>query len=209
MYKLGFIDEDAGQRNQFYQTFKEDFEVYNIEADAGDSEEDLIYEAFGNHVDMLLIDFQMSDVLGYNGDSIARKVSELNPYFPVLILTSFEEEALDFVDDANTVNGKNIWSGDSESELQVFKKKLNSIINNYNKRVRAAEIELKGLEDKRTAEGLEPDEEDSYVELNIFLEKVSGKGSHLPRAFYSQGTNEKLDNLLEKTEQLLGRISKK
>jgi CheY-like chemotaxis protein len=208
MYRLGFIDEDAGQRNQFHQTFKDDFEIYNIETAAGDTVERLIGEALTNHVDLLLIDYQMSDVLGFNGDSIARKLEEMNPHFPVMILTSFEDEALDFVDDANKVYGKNIWSGDDEAELQVFKKKLKTLINSYNKRVVAAETELESLKSKKEAEGLESNEEEKYIELNIFMEEVAGKGGHLPRTLYSQETNEKLDELIDKTEQLLDRLTK-
>lgn len=209
MHRLGFIDEDRSQRNQFYQTFKADFEVCNIEAAAGDTVEKLVSEALTNHVELLLVDYQMSHVLGFNGDSIARMMSEVNPYFPVMIFTSYEEEALDFVDDANKVYGKDIWSGDDEAELQVFKKKINTLINSYNNRINEASETLSRLKAKKDSEGLTPEEEDRYMELNVFLEQVANKGGHLPRTFYSQETNKKLDVLLEKTEQLLDRLSKK
>jgi CheY-like chemotaxis protein len=206
MYRLGYIDEDAGQRNQFRQTFKEDFEVYLVQGYEGVGIDELIIEAFDNHIDLLVIDYEMEEFYGYNGDAIARKISLLRPNFPVIIFTSHESDALDFVDNANIVNGKDIWSGDHHVELEVFKKKLSSLINSHKNKIVEVEKKLEELETKKNETGLQPNEEDQYVELNNFLDKSFEGGEHLSRTFYSENTNKRLDAIIAKTEELINKL---
>jgi CheY-like chemotaxis protein len=206
MYRLGYIDEDAGQRNQFRQTFKDDFEVYLIEGYEGVTIEELITEAFDSHIDMLVIDYEMEEFYGYNGDAIARAMHSVKPHFPVIIFTSHESDALDFVDNGNIVNGKDIWSGDHHVELEVFKKKLNSLISSNKNKIVEAEETLKALEAKKKEGGLEPNEEDQYVEVNNFLDKSFDGDEHLSRTFYSENTNKRLDYIIAKTEELIKKL---
>lgn len=211
MYKIGFIDEDATQINTFYQTFKNDFEVYEFELGQQIEPEEIIFNTFDNHLDALIVDYRMDDYFRFNGNVLVEKLDEVNPFFPRIILTSYPLEALDFVDDANIVNTKEIWSGDPDSarDLEIFTKKLNRIINSYYEKINDSKVELKSLEEKRKADGLNPIEEDRYVELNNFLERVFSRGAKIPRQFYSEDTNRKLDSLIEKTEKLLGQLSEK
>ena len=209
MYKIGFIDEEKTQIQHFYQTFKNDFDVYQFELTQGAEPESLIRETFDKHLDALIIDFRMNGFLGFNGDLIVEKLNEINPFFPKILLTSFPFEALDFVDDANIVNTKDIWSGDSPDDLKIFIKKLNRLIRIYYEKINDTEQELKALEEKRIQSGLEPVEEDRYINLNNFLSKVAGQSQDLPRDFYSHETNAKLDSLIEKTEQMLNKLTEK
>jgi DNA-binding NarL/FixJ family response regulator len=208
MPKIGFIDEDAGQRSSFYYAFSRDFDVYIFEPSEDSTEEELIQEAFDNQVDILIIDFQMNEFLRFNGDSVDRKLREINPYFPVIVLTSHEDDAVSQVDDVRIMYGKEILDKDSPPEkLKTFKKKILALINSYDSEIKDAEEKLRGLEEKRITVGLEPFEEQKYIEVNNFLGKVFGNGEYLSGAFYSIETNKKLDKLIEKTEQLLAKIS--
>ncbi len=209
MYKIGFIDEDATQINTFYQTFKDDFEVYEFELSQQIEPEEIIFNAFDNHLDALILDYRMDDCFKFNGNVLVEKLDEVNPFFPRIILTSYPLEALDFVNDANIVNTKEIWSGDSDNDLEIFTKKLNRIINSYYEKINDSEIELKSFEEKRKTEGLNSNEEDRYVELNNFLSKVAGQSRDLPKDFYSHETNARLDSLIEKTEQMLNKLTEK
>lgn len=210
MPKIGFIDENAGQRSSFYHAFIEDFNVYIFEPDENSTEEELIREAFDNHVDILIIDYQMDELLNFNGDSIDRKLHEINPYFPVIVLTSYENDAIGHIDDVRVMYGKEILDNETSPEkLELFKKKIIALINHYDSEIKEAEERLRSLEEKRVTEGLESSEEQKYIEDNNFLGKVYGEGEYLSGAFYSIETNKKLDKLIEKTEQLLAKISEK
>lgn len=208
MYKIGFIDEERTQVQQFYQTFKDDFEIYEFELTKDAKPESLIKQAFAEHLDALVIDFRMNGFFGFNGDLIVEKLDEINPFFPKIILTS-HIEALDFVDDANIVNSKEIWSGESNNDLDFFIKKLNRSISTYYKKIKDSEQELMVLEEKRKKLGLDSSEEVKYIKLNNFLSKIAGQSQDLPKEFYTQETNEKLDILIEKTEQMLNKLQEK
>lgn len=209
MYKIGFIDEDAGQQNQFYQAFKDDFIVHIIESSKTSTEEELIFDALDNDVELLIIDYRMDVELNFNGDSVARKLSTINPYLPVIVLTSHEDEALESVDDFRMVFDKSIWNDPKAEEFVSFKNKLKLLINNYEIRVSASEKRLKELDDKLKVEELSSKEEDEFVTLNTFLEQALGKGNRINRQFYSKNTNQRLDTLLVKTQELLEEIKKK
>lgn len=209
MYKIGFIDEDATQINTFYQTFKSDFEVYEFDLSQQIEPEEIIFNTFDNHLDALIVDYRMDDFFKFNGNVLVEKLDEINPFFPRIVLTSYPLEALDFVDDPNIVNTKEIWSGDSASDLEIFTKKLNRIINSYYEKINDSEEELKALEEKRKELKLDEIEQKQYVELNNFLSKTVGEKRDLVETYYSQETDEKLESLLEKTEAILNKLSEK
>lgn len=209
MYKIGFIDEDATQINTFYQTFKSDFEVYEFDLSQQIEPEEIIFNTFDNHLDALIVDYRMDDFFRFNGNVLVEKLDEVNPFFPRIVLTSYPLEALDFVDDPNIVNTKEIWSGDSASDLEIFTKKLNRIINSYYEKINDSEEELKALEEKRKELKLDEIEQKQYVELNNFLSKTVGEKRDLVETYYSQETDEKLESLIEKTEAILNKLSEK
>jgi hypothetical protein len=130
-------------------------------------------------------------------------IQEINKHYPLVILTSHEVDALDHIPNANLVNGKDEMLG---AKIDIFKQKLNKIAVTYKATVDSSHAELEELEKRREAEGLAPDDEDRYVELNNILDQtVSAKG-HISRSFYSEDTNKKLDELISKTEELLNKI---
>ena len=206
MYRLWFIDEDPAQRNSFRQEFKSDFEVVLIEATGGRTPDELIEEAFEKKVDLLIIDYQMESATGFNGNAIEKRIKQINPHFPVLVSTSHVWQALDYIDDPNITYDKDIWSWENPGTLVIFKKRLSSLINNYNTSIINAKAELLILDNIRKAQWLSPIEEDRFIELNNFLDYIHGNGEHLSRTFYSVDTNKKLDELIEKTESLLDKI---
>lgn len=209
MYKIGFIDEEATQINTFYQTFKNEFEVYEFELNQQTEPEEIIFNVFDNHLDALIVDYRMDDYFKFNGNILVEKLDEINPFFPRVILTSYPLQALDFVDDPHIVNTKDVWSGDSASDLEIFTKKLNRIINSYYEKINDSEEELKALEEKRKESKLDENDQKKYVELNAFLSKTVGEKKDLVETYYSQETDEKLENLIEKTEAILDKLSEK
>lgn len=209
MYRLGYIDEDAGQRSSFYQFLKDDFDITLFEINDETDVDSLVEDVFQSGIDMLVLDFRLDEgeYLDFNADSIIEKIQERNLYYPLVILTSHELDALDHISNANLVNGKEEMLG---PKVDVFKQKLTKIIQVYQSQLSDAENTIKNLEFKRqSGTALTQPEEDQYVELNAFLEKTMSANSTISRTFYSEGTNKKLDDLIEKTEALLSKIEKK
>jgi len=209
MYRVGYIDEDAGQRNSFYQFLKDDFDIVLFEMNEDTTIESLVDDVFQSGIDMLVLDFRLDDSgeFDFNADSIIEKVQERNLLYPLVILTSHELDALDHVSNANLVNGKEEMLG---SKVEIFKQKLIKIIESYKTELIAAEAEIQELEKKRQNNiELSSSEEDRYVELNIFLEKIMSAKNRIHRSYYSEGTNKRLDQLIEQTQALLSKIENK
>ncbi|AEA45006.1 hypothetical protein [Fluviicola taffensis] len=209
MYRIGYIDEDAGQRSSFYHFLKDEFDIVLFEMNDTTTADTLVEDVFQSGIDMLVLDFRLDDNgdFDFNADSLIEKIQQRNYYYPLVILTSHELDALDHISNANLVNGKEDMLG---KNVAVFKQKLSKIIQSYKSRLSEAENEVQELEKKRQSDtGLLPAEEDRYVELNNFLEKTTSAKSTIPRSFYSTDTNKKLDQLIEKTEALLSRIENK
>lgn len=209
MYKIGFIDENAGQRNQFFNAFKDDFEVTVIEPTENDNEEELLRKILETPLDLLVIDYRMDELLDFNGDSIARKLKELNPNLPIIILTSHRTEALENVDDFRMVYDKEIWDDPDSEKFESFKKNLKSLMNHYEMTISKNELRLKELEEKRKEAKLDPPDEDELISLNVFFDQVFGRGPRLSRQFYTQDTNSRIDNLILRTQELLTEIKAK
>lgn len=209
MYRVGYVDEDEGQSSSFYQFLKNDFNVVLFEITEETNIESLVDDIFNSGLDILVLDFRLDEtgLVDFNADKIVEAIQERNLYYPLVILTSHEIDALDHLDNANLVNGKEEMLG---SKVEVFKQKLNKIASSYQNKIAETEVELAKLEDKRSSEdGLKPGEEDKYVTLNNFMDKTIAARGHISRSFYSENTNKKLDELISKTEELLNKIPTK
>ena len=206
MYKIGYVDEDSGQRNSFYHYLKNDFEVILFEITEETELESLAEEILNSFIDLLVLDFRLDEngLIDFNADKIVEKLLEVNKHYPLVILTSHEVDALDHIPNANLVNGKDEMLG---HKLDIFKQKLSKIAHDYKVTIETKQQELEELERKREIEELLPNEEDRYVELNSYLDQTVSAEGHISRSFYSEGTNKRLDELITKTEELLKKIS--
>jgi hypothetical protein len=209
MYRIGYIDEDNGWKNTFRQSLKDDFEIILFDIKDDSTVESLVAEIFDAKVDMIVLDFRLDEtgLVEFNADALVDKILETNLYFPLIVLTSHEIDALEHLSNANIVNGKDMLEGDSP-KVDILKHKINKLVIDYNTRITDSTTELKALEAKKEDSGLQPAEEDRYVELNNFFDKLSDAKGHISRTFYSQDTNKRLDILIKKTEELINKLPK-
>lgn len=206
MYKIGYVDEDGGQINTFFNALKDEFLIELFDITSGVEAQDLAEEILNSSIDMLVLDFRLDEngLVDFNADELIEKIQEVNKHFPLVVLTSHEVDALDHIPNANLINGKDEMLG---SKLAIFKQKLQKIVTSYKNDVETAQTELKELETIRETRGLEPNEEDRYVELSHYLDQTVSAKEHISRSFYSEDTNKRLDELIAKTEELLQKIS--
>lgn len=204
MYRIGYIDEDNGWLNTFYNSFKSEFDVVLFEIKEDTQDDDLVAAVFDQNIDMLVIDFRLDEtgLVDFNADTLVQKIQERNLYYPMIVLTSHEIDAFNHLENANLVNGKDMLSG-ANPKIEILKIKINKIINDYYNKYDEVEAQLKALEKKRTEDGLEPNEEDDFVELNNYIDKTTDAKGHISRTFYSEDTNRKLDELISTSHEML------
>ncbi|MCP4352986.1 MAG: hypothetical protein GY795_46645 [Desulfobacterales bacterium] len=204
MIRIGYIDDEGGWRNTFRQFFKNDFDIVLFDINEKTDIDSLTDDIFEKDIDMLVIDYRLG-IVGFNADALVDKIQERNLHYPMIILTSYESEALDHLENANLVNGKDMLAGENP-KVEILKQKIQKIADNYRTEISKSVKQLEFLEKKRIKQGLAPNEEDLYVDLNNFLDKTVSAKKHLSRTFYSEDTNKKLDDLIDKMEHLLNTI---
>lgn len=202
-YKIWFVDENEIQRITFRKIFKDKFDIFIVEAEKYDTPRELLEDSLKSWVDILLIDYYMTEQLWYNADQLEEEFKKINPHFPFLIVTSEIDDAFLHIDNPSIVYSKSIWK-DNNQELADFKTKLEKIIEKYQNKLHEYEIELEELEKKSTNELLTPEEEDRFVKINKFL--LETKWDFTSGSFFSNDTNKKLDSIIEKTEELLDKL---
>ncbi len=156
MYKIAHIDENAASINNFYQNFKGDFEILKIKVDAQSTIDLIIQEAFENKVDAIVVDFMLDEEgdVNFNGNQIFDMIRKIRPHFPIVMLTSFEPQAIDHMEDVHIIYSKDILDGESEDELEIFKTKLKSNIERYYSKFQNTEKNIEKLVMKKNESGL-------------------------------------------------------
>ena len=109
MYKLGYLDDDSGNRTSFARQFEDDFDLCMVEElDKVSTLQSLLEMVEIKGLDALAIDFQLagSGILSYNGDEVVEYFDKNKKYFPVFMVTSYVSDALQSMYDVYLINDK-------------------------------------------------------------------------------------------------------
>lgn len=201
MFKIAYIDDEADVVRQFQINTMEDFEVIDLElkSDITEMRECII----SSDVSALVVDFLLNDTkpeIHYNGVELVEGIIRLREKFPVFILTSYEIEAENTSINPDVVYPKSLVNQDPNR----FNRKIKRKIENYKKEIEEAQSELVELLRKPTTLTLA--EEERLIELDDFLEKNSNKAMAIPKHLKELSYNKRLNELIDKTEQLLKTI---
>ncbi len=211
MYKIGYIDEDKGWSNTFYQYFKEEFDIVLIDISSETTIESIISDIKKNELDAVIIDFRLdeSGMVNFNGDAIAESLMKINPHFPIMMLTSYEQDAIDHVEDVNIINAKDILDGEKPEKVDVLKAKIHSNINNYYTKIRKSENRIEELNEKKNDGTIEPAEEEELVKLYMYIDEVYPDDKRIPANLIQPGAITKLDEFVSQTKEILKQLKKK
>jgi hypothetical protein len=211
MYTIAYIDEDKGWQQTFYDYFKDDFKVIIIEISKGTSIEYLVNEIQRNEIQMLVLDFRLNETgeVNFNGDAVIETILSKRPHFPILVLTSFEPDAISTLDNVHIINGKDILDGESQEKVDLLKLRINSAINNYYTKIGKAEDRIKFLITKRNNENLEPKEEEDLAKNYIFLDEINPDDKSLPANLILPASISKLNDFVSQTKAILDQLKNK
>lgn len=209
MYKLGYLDDDKGNRTSFARQFEKDFELDVIE-DLNEVKtlNDLLERIEQNGLDALAIDFQLagSGDLPYNGDEVVEYFNNNKKYFPVFMVTSFVSDALNRMYDVYLVNDKEKVEND-EYRGQLIQNVNNSIAA-YQRRVSAIQDKAMSLEEKqKTKDGLSLEEEHELLNLHFELNAIDPKANHISAEQLQTKPLKDLQELVQNSRELLKSLS--
>lgn len=204
MFKIGYIDEDKGWRNTFYQFFKNDFEIISFDINQDTKFENLIIEVENQKLDALIVDFLLdeSGLVNFKGNKIVEKVLSKRPHFPILVYTSHEPDAITDMENVNIINEKD----ERPEKVEVLKSKILSLINNYNLKVVKSECRVEELTSKRNKEPLTLLEEEELSKLYIYLDEIYPDEKTIPANLLHNESITRLNEFVQQTSEILEQL---
>ena len=200
---IGYLDDDPGQRIEFYNLFKDRFDIKIIEMIEISSPLDIINILSQMSIELIVLDFMLNSQGSYfNADKIVLEIKKWNPYFPMLILTSHEIDAFQDLDNVNIINRKEDLNKE-KGNTNLFVLKIEKNILNYRKFKNDAIEKLKELADKKLDTGLSISEEEEYYKLFRYLDDTSPSEKMLPSNFITPEKISTLHDLLESARDIL------
>lgn len=209
MYKLGYLDDDQGNRTSFARQFEKDFDLYMVEdLNKVPTLQSLLEMVETKGLDALAIDFQLagSGIISYNGDEVVEYFDKNKKYFPVFMVTSYVSDALQSMYDVYLINDKE-KVGNDEYRGQLIVNVQNSIIA-YQRRVSTIENKAKSLEKKQSSiDGLTSDEEKELLNLHLKLNAIDPKANPVSAEQLQTKPLKELQELVKNSREILKSLS--
>jgi hypothetical protein len=202
-YCVGYLDDDKGQINNFYQRFKNEFDLKILNIDNISIPSDIIDEITKNKLELIILDFRLdSSGKNFNGDELLKVIKNWNPHFPVLVLTIHETDAFHQLDDVNIVNSKD----DLENKTALFILKVEENIRSYKYKKESSINRLEELINKKGKTGLSSAEEEEYFNNYRFLNDVEPAERLLPSHLLTPQSVSSLHDLLVSAQDILKQL---
>lgn len=210
MIRLGYLDENKGNRNTFYRVFKKDFDVVMLDDFAKVFTLDLLLKEIDKQeIQVLAVDYKLADsgVVQYDGDQVLNAINERKRYFPVFMMTSYVDAAIQKVDNSFLVNDKDGLNNPQTVEL--LKNQIAGSVNSYHRIVQEKEQRVKTLEAKQdSAEGLTDEEEKELLDLHIEMTKIDPVANPLSPDTMQTSSVKDLRKVVSLSEEILKSLSK-
>jgi vacuolar-type H+-ATPase subunit I/STV1 len=202
-FKITYLDESGEDIRAFQRFASSHFDVIPLKPIP--SLDEMLTTVFENGAAALVVDYDLSEeapTIHYSGTDIVEGILAQRPDFPVFILTSYDEQALENGDDVNIVYEKKEMYDKNVKFLQ----KINTQIVNYNRRLDQKEDRILELNKLREQRDLTLDEENELIELDSYIEEALNKKDALPNALKTISNEMKLVSLLSKVDILLKKV---
>lgn len=210
MIRLGYLDENKGNRNTFNRIFKKDFKVVMLDDFSKVFTLDLLLEEIDKQeIQVLAVDYKLAEKgdVQYDGNQVLETINERKRYFPVFMMTSYVDAAIQKVNNAFLVNDKDGLNNPKTVEL--LKNQIKGSVESYHRIVNDIEQRTKELEAKQdTAEGLTEDEEKELLNLHIELSKMDPAANPLsPDKMQTEAVKD-LRKIVSLSEKILKSLNK-
>lgn len=208
MIRLGYLDEEKGNRNTFNRVFKKDFDVVMLDDNIKIATIDMVLDEIEHqNIDVLAVDFKLADGgwVSYNGDEVVRAIWEKKRFFPVFMLTSFVDNALKKMDNVFLVNDKDILSNDAK--VTTLKKQIFTSVETYHRIVEEKSKRVRQLVEKQKKGNLNADEESELLQLNVEMHAIDPKGNPITPDMMQTDSLKDLHKMVDLANALLNSIT--
>ena len=207
MIRLGYLDEDKGNRNTFFRVFKKDFEVIMLEDNSKLLSVDMVLAEIENlKLDVLAVDFRLADSgwVPFNGDEVVKAIWDKRRYFPVFMLTSYVNNALEKMENVFLVNDKD---GLSDSTMVVqLKKQISSSVDTYHRIIDEKNKRLRELVEAQKSGQMKDEEEKELLRLNVEMNYMDPNSNPITPDMMQTSSVKELHELVDLTRNLVKSI---
>ena len=202
-YRIGYLDEDEGDQAKFYQAFKNEFDIKILPIENINNVYDVLRFINDEELDALVVDYRLADSgqLTFNGDSVVDLINSQKKYFPLVMLTSYAQDAIAHMEDVYIVKDKE----EIESSANLFLKQLETAIDRYQTKIITAENKIKELSEKKV---LSIQEEEELLRLHIFMNEVDPEANQLPASLLTSSAINNISDLVKESKELLSILKK-
>ena len=202
-YRIGDLDEDEGYQAKFYQAFKNEFDIKILPIENINNVYDVLRFINDEELDALVVDYRLADSgqLTFNGDSVVDLINSQKKYFPLVMLTSYAQDAIAHMEDVYIVKDKE----EIESSANLFLKQLETAIDRYQTKIITAENKIKELSEKKV---LSIQEEEELLRLHIFMNEVDPEANQLPASLLTSSAINNISDLVKESKELLSILKK-
>jgi hypothetical protein len=118
-YRVGYLDEDRGAQIAVRRAVRSDFDVHLFDITSDFTPDSVVCTIRSECLDLVIIDFILTDtsIISFNGDNVVNAINKWNPFFPLLVLTSHQFDAIHSIENANLIYEKDIVGGDPQSMM--------------------------------------------------------------------------------------------
>jgi hypothetical protein len=210
-YRIVYIDESDAWLNTFYQTFKADFEIIRIKVKEDSTINSIVEEIFKNEPDGVVTDYLLDEEgqVNFNGNQIVDAIRKVKPHFPITMLTSYEPQAINHMEDVHIINGKSDLDGESEEALQILKSKIQHDIESFYRKLSATQSKIEELVKKKNESELEPQEEEDLTKLFILMDELEPEGKEIRANLIKSESITKLNDFVIETKEILEELRKR
>lgn len=207
MIRLGYLDEDKWNRNTFFRVFKKDFEVIMLDDNSKLLSVDMVLAEIENlKLDVLAVDFRLADSgwVPFNGDEVVKAIWDKRRYFPVFMLTSYVNNALEKMENVFLVNDKD---GLSDSTMVVqLKKQISSSVDTYHRIIDEKNKRLRELVEAQKSGQMKDEEEKELLRLNVEMNYMDPNSNPLTPDMMQTSSVKELNELVDLTRNLVKSI---
>lgn len=202
-YRIGYLDEDEGYQAKFYQAFKNEFDIKILPIENINNVYDVLRFINDEELDALVVDYRLADSgqLTFNGDSVVDLINSQKKYFPLVMLTSYAQDAIAHMEDVYIVKDKE----EIESSANLFLKQLETAIDRYQTKIITAENKIKELSEKKV---LSIQEEEELLRLHIFMNEVDPEANQLPASLLTSSAINNISDSVKESKELLSILKK-
>ncbi|MCB9196787.1 MAG: hypothetical protein H6598_11235 [Flavobacteriales bacterium] len=207
-YKIGYIDEQEGERIDFINLMDDDedeIEVVIFNVDETSEKAVLLQVILESDIECLIVDYHLSEAgVPFEGSHLIEDLHKVRPFFPKIIYTAKEDRVIPEVENEIIyfINDKSIKQDEKRSD--DFRTKIKTLINNYQKDINVAKQTLISLNEKRRTTPLSIEEEDQLFKAKTYLTKIDTRQIEFPeiltqKDYFSdlQESNKKLDEIMK------------